>query len=622
MNPSNLIKEARLCLEQGKLDQAANIYTQLYEADKCCVDALIGLGRVMLVRQDHRAANEYLEAALRLNPRSRESLQNLGTGFFQLRRADRTVDVFRRLVGLDPTNAYARLNLGKVYSLSGKHEEAIGHLRESVTLDPSNLEARMYLCNALIITGHEVDAASCLESAKQYAPNNPELLSALAMSYYRLGRIDDTRNTCEEVLRLQPNNAIVRSAYVSVLCFDPGCDPERKFREHVRWGDLHAPASFSKTSYRNDRTPEKRLRIGYLSPNFHLHSVAYFLEPILAHHDKGTVETFCYANMEGSDSKTGDFMRIADHWRDIKTLDDAAVTRLIVSDEIDILVDLAGYSSGNRLGVFARKPAPIQVSYLGYPATTGMQAMDYRFTDEQADPHGGTEHLHTEKLWRLPGGFLCYQPPTEAILAAPPCIKNGYVTFGSFNNLAKVNADVIALWSGILNRTPGSRLLLKSKILAYSEMRERTLRMFEACGIGRERIELMNWRAEHMDHLDSYRLMDIALDTFPYNGTTTTCEALWMGVPVVTLAGKEHVSRVGVSILTHAGLSEFIANDITTYTDLAVSLTGNVEKLEMLRTQLRTRMSESSLCDPVQITRNIEAAYRTIWKDWVQNISV
>lgn len=622
MNLNNLKKEAELCLKQGRLDQAENTYKQLYETDKSCSEALIGLGRVMLARQDHRAAGEYLEAALRLNPGSLESLRDLGACFFQLRRADRTAEVFKRIVDLDPTDPYAQLNLGKVYFLSGKHEEAIGHLREAAKLDPSNLEARMYLCNVLIVDGHEADAVSCLESARQYAPNNPELLSALAMSYYRLGRIEDTRKTCEEVLVLQPNNAIVRGAYVSALCFEPGCDPERKFKEHVRWADLHAPAALSRASHRNDRTADRRLRVGYLSSNFHLHSVAYFLEPILAHHDKSTVETFCYANMEGFDAKTGDFKRITDHWRDIKALDDAAAAGLIASDAIDILVDLAGYSAGNRLGVFARKPAPIQVSYLGYPATTGLQAVDYRFTDDQADPRGTTEHLHTEKLWRLPGGFLCYQPPAEAIVAAPPCAKHRYITFGSFNNLAKVNADVVALWSRILNRIPGSRLLLKSKLLAYGEVRERMLQLFEDCGIARERIELMDWCVGLKDHLDAYRLVDIALDTFPYNGTTTTCEALWMGVPVVTLAGKEHVSRVGVSILTHAGLSEFIASDMVTYIDLAASLAGSVDELELLRKQLRTRMSESSLCDPVRITRNIEAAYLAMWKEWTRNIPV
>lgn len=619
MNLNALRQEARQCLAQGRLERAASIYTQLHEAEKDSVEALIGLAKVMLARQDPRAADEYLEAALRLNPQSLELLRDLGACFFHLHRADRTVDLFQRIIALDPDDPYARLNLGKVLFHSGNHEQAIAPLRAAVGLDPANLEAHMYLCNALIIAKHPVDAVSCLESARRYAPDSAELLGALAMRYYDLGMIAPTCATCEEALRLQPGNALLRSAFVSALCFSPDCDPARRFREHVLWGQLHGAAAAVCSSHGNDRTPDRRLRVGYVSANFYLHSVAYFLEPILAHHDKASIETFCYANMDGQDAKTDDFKRHADHWRDIKTLDDVAAAALIMADEIDILVDLAGHTADNRLGVFTRKPAPVQLSYLGYPATTGLPSMDYRFTDEQADPPGMTEHLHTERLWRLPDGFLCYQPPTRPVLAPPPCVANGHVTFASFNNLAKVNAEVVALWSAILGRTPGSRLLLKSKVLAHDKIRENTLHAFEACGIERKRIELMDWRGEMSDHLDTYGLVDIALDTFPYNGTTTTCEALWMGVPVVTLAGKEHVSRVGASILAHAGLGDFIAEDDAAYVELAVSLAGDVSRLEALRQQLRTRMSASQLCNPVRSTRHVEAAYRSMWTAWIQD---
>ena len=322
--------------------------------------------------------------------------------------------------------------------------------------------------------------------------------------------------------------------------------------------------------------------------------------------------------MEGSDSKTDELKQLADNWRDIKKLNDSEVARLVTSDGIDILVDLAGHTADNRLGVFTRKPAPVQVSYIGYPASTGMLAMDYRFTDDLADPPGQTEHLHTETLLRLPNGFLCYQPPVAGAVTLLPCADKGYVTFGSFNNLAKVNEAVIEVWSRLLRQMPGSRLLLKSKSLKYMGVQRNLYRLFAERGINEAQIDMVGWAGSMEEHLDLYCQVDIALDTFPYNGTTTTCEALFMGVPVVTLAGQEHVGRVGVSLLTHAGLEEFIANSEDAYIKLATSWAGNVQALTALRKQLRVRVSESDLCDALYKTRDIESAYRTIWIDWLE----
>jgi len=568
------------------------------------------------IKQD--PACQDLEEAAELDPGSVELLKRLVTCYMQQRNPEKAIAALQKIVRIQPENPYIRLNLGKLFLLTGDEDVAIGHLRDAVDLDPSNIEAHANLCNTLAASDKLVEAADCFEKAKQYIPDNPELLAALATTYYRLGMMEKACITCREVIRLKPDHAPAHSALLYSLNYLPDSGPEYKFSEHARWGELHAPVSAWPASYRNIRVPDRRLRIGYVSPNFYTHSVAFFIQALLSRHDRKAVETFCYANMDGADRKTGELMRLADNWRDIKKMNDSEVVRLVISDEIDILVDLAGHTADNRLGLFARKPAPLQVSYIGYPASTGMLAMDYRFTDDLADPPGSTEQLHTETLLRIPNGFLCYQPPVAGEVAPLPCLKKGYVTFGSFNNLAKINSAVIEAWSGLLKQVPGSRLLIKSKSLKYEDIRADLCQLFAAHGIHDSRIEITGWVGSMEDHLDLYSQVDIALDTFPYNGTTTTCESLYMGVPVVVLAGQEHVGRVGVSLLTHAGLAEFIADSVDTYIKLAASWAGNVQALAVVRKQLRARVSGSNLCDADSKTRNIERLYRTIWTDWLE----
>jgi predicted O-linked N-acetylglucosamine transferase (SPINDLY family) len=307
---------------------------------------------------------------------------------------------------------------------------------------------------------------------------------------------------------------------------------------------------------------------------------------------------------------------MAEGWHDIRGLPDEEAARQIQRQEIDILVDLAGHTSENRLPLLGRRPAPIQVTYCGYPNTTGMEAIQYRLTDQWADPPGLTEHLHIEKLVRLPRGFLCYQPPADAPpLGDLPARKTGQVTFGSFNALPKLRPSCIAAWSEILRRVPNSCLILKSKGLSDPEARQRVLDLFAAHGIREPRVELAATLPSHAHHLDLYNTVDIALDTFPYHGTTTTCEAFWMGVPVVVLAGATHVSRVGVSLLERLGLAFLIADFQAAYIDRAVALAGDLDRLAGLRTGLRRRMTDSPLTDVASFTRDLENAYRGMWEE-------
>jgi predicted O-linked N-acetylglucosamine transferase (SPINDLY family) len=377
---SRLLEEAQQCLDSGQLAEAKDRYQQLCQLDENCSEAWLGLGKTLLAQQQADAAVSPLEQAAHLRPRSVATLTSLGNCYLQKNRFDTALKVFTRIIELEPDNQYARLNLGKTYFKIGEPREAAAQLKVAVHNEPANIEAYAFLCNALLDCKELVEATTYLVQARRLWPANTGLLSALAMAYIRLGMIADAQPVCAELLRLQPDNVEVHSAYLYSFCYLPGFTPEARYREHARWGERHAPARAVASVHTNERNPHRRLRVGYVSADFFVHSVAYFLEPLLAHHDKGTIETFCYANRDKFDSKTHDLRRLADHWREIKSLDDAAVATGIRADGIDILVDLAGHTAGNRLGVFARKPAPVQVSYIGYPATTGMVAMDYRLT--------------------------------------------------------------------------------------------------------------------------------------------------------------------------------------------------------------------------------------------------
>ena len=316
-------------------------------------------------------------------------------------------------------------------------------------------------------------------------------------------------------------------------------------------------------------------------------------------------------------------MKESEHWRSIVGVSDKNVVDLIKKDEIDILVDLAGHTANNSLTVFARKPAPVQVTWLGYPNTTGLSAIDYRFTDIVADPVGEADEYHTEELIRLPNGFLCYRgDETVSANAELPFEMRGHITFGSFNNLTKVTPQVVLTWARILHELPTSHILLKSKQLEDPSVRSRYLELFKEEGVSEDRIDLQAYLPSKNDHLALYDTIDICFDPFPYNGTTTTCEALWMGVPVITLVGDRHAGRVGASILANVGLTDFITEDLDGYIRTAVQLAKNTDYLKEVRLGLREKLQNSSLCDEIGFARDVERSYRTMWDDYTDRASI
>jgi predicted O-linked N-acetylglucosamine transferase (SPINDLY family) len=348
--------------------------------------------------------------------------------------------------------------------------------------------------------------------------------------------------------------------------------------------------------------------------------VGTFIEPILANHDHAAFEVVCYCDVPRPDAVTQRLRAFADQWHSIIGMTDEQLAGKIRQDGIDILVDLAGHTADNRLRTLARKPAPVQVTYIGYPDTTGLRAVDYRITDGDADPPGLTEQYHTESLIRLPGPFPCYSAPAEAPQAnALPALSGGGVTFGSFNNFAKVTAHALALWARILDQVPGSRLLLKAASLGDLAVRQRVQEFFAGKAVSPQRLELLGREPSTRGHLSHYHRIDIALDTFPYCGTTTTCEALWMGVPVVSLAGSTHVARVGTSLLNSVGLAELSAHDEADYVRIACRLAGDLEKLAAMRITLRQRMQRSPLMDGPRLTRELEKVYREMWAEYCRN---
>jgi protein O-GlcNAc transferase len=370
----------------------------------------------------------------------------------------------------------------------------------------------------------------------------------------------------------------------------------------------------------HDRNLERRLRIGYVSPDFKTHSVSYFIESLISSHDRRQFEVFCYAEVPNPDNKTDHLRKLADGWRSIVEMAMNDVVDCIRGDGIDILVDLTGHTANNRLQVFTKRPAPLQVTWLGYPNTTGLSAMDYRLIDAITDPEGPGDDLHSEQLVRMPNGFLCYTPDVEApSVKVPPALSNGIVTFGSFNNLSKITSSTLSAWARILEATPNSRLLLKNFSLADAQTRQRYLALFAERGINTKRVEFLNYIPSKSGHLESYNRIDISLDTFPYNGTTTTCEALWMGVPVICLRGDRHAARVGASILTRVGQPDLIAETVDDYVAVAGALAKDQVRLTTLRRSLRPTMAASPLCDAQGFTLDVETAFKNMWREWCES---
>jgi predicted O-linked N-acetylglucosamine transferase (SPINDLY family) len=568
----------------------------------------------------HRAARltdaeRIYRQILAIDPNHVDALNLLGALSGQLGRQETALELIGRAIKLKPDLMIAHSNLGNILRDLGRFEEAVAAIQEAIRLQSDYAVAHNNLGLVLKKMERLDEAIASYREAIRLQPDLAEAYSNLGTAILGRGEFDEAVALHREAIRLKPDYTAFNSDLVHALNYHPNFDARMIYEEHRLWGERHAePLRKSVPPLINSRDPDRNLRIGYVSADFRQHSVGHFFISLLEHHNRGPFEIFCFANMQSLDAMSERMKRSCDVWRNIFGVSDEDVAQMVRADGIDILVDLSGHSAGNRLGVFGRKPAPIQVTYLGYANTTGMKAIDYRFTDALADPPGMTDHLNAETLWRLPACAWCFQPPESAPVVQPR--RDGPITFGCFNAFLKVNPKIMAVWAELLKRLPGSHLLLKSTGTGDTVSRQRITSQFAEYGVPGEQIEIFGWAKNSRQHLEYYHQVDIALDPFPYHGTTTTCEALWMGVPVVTMAGQTHVSRVGVSLLSNVGLAELIARSAEEYVSIAADLAGDLPRLAELRRTLRSRMQASPLMDFSGFAHNVEAAYRQMWRNW------
>jgi predicted O-linked N-acetylglucosamine transferase (SPINDLY family) len=507
---------------------------------------------------------------------------------------DQTIEVVRQMAEDNPSRTDVVFLLAMVLWKIGQERKAEEWYKKLLECGP-NAAAYDKLGCLCQYTGRMSQAAQYHRKAVETEPDRPELWANLARVLMETGEMDEGINLLRKAVERMPQNPQVHSNLLFRLHQMPALDPKMLFDEHKRWSRLHAPADRVRTSHNNSAEPDRRLRVGYISPDFRRNSVAYFFEPLLDGHDRQKVEVYGYGNVEFHDQFTERLKDKFDYYRNIRGVSDEAVVESVERDRIDILVDLAGHVGDNRLGVMAYKPAPVQVTYLGYPDTTGVQAIDYRLTDALADLPQSQE-FYTEELVFLPDGFLCYRPADFAPpVASLPADAKGYITFGSFNNNCKINAVVAELWAEVLKANSESHLLLKLKGGNDQQIKNHYFCLFERFGISRERIDICGWKPPD-EHLNLYGQVDIALDTYPYNGATTTCEALWMGVPTISLVGNCHACRVGLSILTCVGLDFFATSTPKEYIAKATALAANRQALAKIRASMRARIAASGLC--------------------------
>ncbi len=562
-----------------------------------------------------REAERTYREALRENPNLVPALGNLGVILQQLGEPLAAVQCFERIAKLEPGNAQAYHFMGVALGAAGRREESLAALRKAVALNPNDAAARVALARRLRELGQLREALAECQRAMQLDPALAEAHNVAGWVYQSQGNAIEALAEYRKAVELDPSlvhahsNLLLTSHYIEQ-------DPREVFEAHRQWGQrFNNLPRF--TDYANDRSPDRRLRIAYLSPDFREHSVARFLEPIIASHDRVRFEVFCYSDVTAPDATTKRFRAHASTWRDVAGVSNEQFPELAREDRIDILVECAGHTGHNRLPALARKPAPVQVTYLGYPDTTGLESIDYRLTDSVADPPGISDELSVEQLVRLDPCAWCYAPPANS-----PSPKqrptSGAITFGSFNVLTKISDKNIAMWSEILRSVDGSKLMLKAPALRDSDARQLLIERFAKHDVTASRIIFRGPDVEHAKHLIAYHDIDIALDTYPYHGTTTTCDALWMGVPIVTLAGNVHVSRVSASLLSAIGLPELIAESPEKYVEIAAKLSQDEPRRRTITAGLRERMKSSPLLDAKRFVGQLEERYLWMWRQWCE----
>jgi predicted O-linked N-acetylglucosamine transferase (SPINDLY family) len=592
---------------EGLLRRAVSLDPRNAQAQARLGDALRLLGRLP-------EAAACLSNAAGLEPGEAEYHCLLGLVLKGLGRLDEAVACYDRALRLRPDYPDAISNRGNVFLESGRLDEAVAAYRRAVAVAPEFAAGHCNLGIALTRSGQPDEALACFERAVGIDPGQAAFYNHMGNCLKDKGRLDESFRCFRRAVELEPGFARAYSNLLFALPFSPDYDTRAVYEENVLWARRYAePLTAAARPHTNDRSPDRRLRVGYVSPNFMAHCQAYFMTPLLAAHDHRDFAIVCYSDVLRPDAITARLRSYADEWRDVAGLTHEGLAEAVRRDNIDVLVDLTMHMGRDRLLTFARKPAPVQVCWLAYPGTTGLSAIDYRLTDPYLDPPGPDDAYHSEEPVRLPDCFWCYDPLADGPPVNPlPALERGYVTFASLNNFCKINDGVLTVWARVLGLVEGSRLLL---LAPEGSHRGHVFEVLGCHGVSSERVTFTPHRPRG-DYLRLYQGVDLGLDTFPSNGHTTSLDSYWMGVPVVTLAGSTAVGRAGVCQLMNLGLPELIARTPDEFVEIAAGLARDLPRLGKIRATLRDRTERSPLMDAPRFARNIEAAYRAMWRRW------
>jgi protein O-GlcNAc transferase len=607
----DLLERALRLQRSGRTTEAASLYRQLICRNRLNHRALYSLGVLLFETGRIEESSQYLERAVGVEPNPKY-LTSLGEVYRRQGRLDVAAEAFGRILEIDADFPEARLNLAVTLAEAGVNAEALALLEEAAQVGPDSPRLHVALAWLLLRLQRPEQSLAHARRAVEMGPTVASTHWQLGDALDACGKKADAIASYRRAVEVNPSDHRPHSDLIVAMLSNPECDAHVLFAEARAWAQRHAePLRKYIRTHANDRDPERRLRIGYVSPDFRAHPMQQFLVPLLEHHDKSAFEIFLYSSVHRPDHETEWYQAFAgDHFRDIRNIEDVQAAELVRSDRIDILIDLALHTVGGRLRIFACRPAPVQISWLGYVGTTGLDTIDYRITDPFVDPPGADLSVYSETCLHLPETLWCYASHCSELQAgALPALSTGCVTFGCQNSCRKLHARLFALWARVLREVAGARLFLH----AEEHAREGVRQAFAREGVQADRIEF-GGRLSRYEYLRRYQRIDIGLDTFPFNGATTTLDAAWMGVPVVTLSGPSSLQRAGTCIALNLGLPELVANSEGGFVETAVALARDLDRLGKLRAELRSRLETSPLGNAPRFARHIEDAYRTAWR--------
>ncbi|MDP6445710.1 MAG: tetratricopeptide repeat protein [Pirellulaceae bacterium] len=577
------------------------------------MDQSIERATQLLESGQYGGAERMLRILLREDETQVQCWHLLGVACHLLGRNDEAVDSLKHALDLDSSLPRCHFNLGVVLAALGRDDEAAGAYVASLQLEPAGGAALQNLKNILFKRGEFSAMAGHFGRAVEKEPRNEWLLSRLGEALKGTGRIVEASDVLRRAVSVNPQSPEAWSRLLFASQYAPGVTTASLATLHHEWQRRFGESSCTSIGVGRSLDAERPLTVGFVSPDFSNHPVGIFLAPVLERLPRDEFQVVCYSNRSAHDNQTERVRMASDEWRDIVDSSDDDVAAQIARDGVDVLFDLAGHTDNNRLSVFARRAAPVQITWLGYVGTTGLAAIDYVFCDgHHAPPEARPDY--SESMLEMPDGYVCYEPPSYAPPVGPsPALANGFVTFGSFNNVSKINSPLIKTWSRILREVATARLLLKYKGFNDEGVENRISEEFASQGVDADRVE-MRGETHHIDHLDSYNCIDLALDTFPYSGGITTCESLWMGVPVITFPGATFAGRHSASHLHNAGWGEYVCRDADEFVNRAVNLASDLPALAQRRTEIRARMARSPLCDCDNFTAVFAAGVRAAWR--------